>query len=115
MVASSLEYPKEAFSVNIKTIVNAWNVANYCYNPDKLYSSYRAFYVGINIIVIYNAIGLIFVQIATVNASFEQLVLYHLQYLPSEETIFESGYKLLVLDKYARHNSPYIIMHWFIK
>ena len=49
-------------------------------------------YVGIDIIVIYNAITLIFVQITTVNTSSEQLVLYHLQYLPSEETVFKYGY-----------------------
>ena len=49
-------------------------------------------------------------QIATVNTSFEQLVLYHLQYFQSEETIFEYGYNYFVLDKYARHSSPYIIM-----
>ena len=77
-----------------------------------------AVHVGIDIIVIYNAVKLIFVQVTIVNTPSGQLVLYHLQLLPSEETIqmySNMGTNLIVLDKYVHHYLSYIFMHWFTK
>ena len=44
--------------MSIISIVIEWNMATYCLYCNEPYSSYRAVYVGIDIIIIYYAIRL---------------------------------------------------------